>query len=230
MHRKLLTLFTGLISMILVLSMIISCGGEPDAGDTGDKETVKPELKNPGTFIYATIGAWDSLDPAYAYDTASGEIIQAVYEPLISNWYTEDTSHYEPVLATEWTVSDDGKTYRFKIREGVKFHNGNDLTPEDVEYSFERGMVQDYGAGPQWMFFEPFFGTDTHSSRSDAGLIPLDEIKSKVLDLADNVDLVIVEHVPGYWRMVENYAHNPFSGRFRDNNYSLVWWTDGHKW
>jgi peptide/nickel transport system substrate-binding protein len=41
-------------------------------------------------------------------------------------------------------------------------------------------MVQDYGAGPQWMFFEPLFGTDTHSSRIDDGLIPLDSIKSKV--------------------------------------------------
>ena len=180
MQRKFLILFTVLISTILVLSTIISCGGETDTGGTQGKETVKPELKNPGTFIYATIGAWDSLDPAYAYDSSSMEVLQAVYEPLISNWNTTDTSHFEPVLATEWTVSDDGKTYRFKIREGVKFHNGDDLTPEDVEYSFEHGMVQDYGAGPQWMFFEPFFGTDTHSSRSDAGLIPLDEIKSKV--------------------------------------------------
>ncbi len=180
MQRKFLTLFTGLVSSMLVLSMILSCGGEPDTGDTGDKDTVKPELKNPGTFIYATIGAWDSLDPAYAYDSASGEIIQAVYEPLLSNWDTEDTTHYEPVLATEWTMSDDGKTYRFKIREGVKFQNGNDLTPEDVEYSFERGMVQDYGAGPQWMLFEPLFGSDTLSSRTDDGLVPLDEIKSKV--------------------------------------------------
>jgi len=49
-----------------------------------------------------------------------------------------------------------------------------------VEYSFERGMVQDYGAGPQWMLFEPLFGADTHTSRTDDGLIPLADIKSKV--------------------------------------------------
>ena len=181
MNKKHLKLLMGLLSMSLVLPLVLSCGGgTEEETEVGGGETVKPELKNPGTFIYATIGAWDSLDPAYAYDTASGEIIQAVYEPLLSNWYTEDTTHFDPVLATEWTVSDDGKTYRFKIREGVKFHNGNDLTPEDVEYSFERGMVQDYGAGPQWMLFEPLFGSDTHSSRSDDGLLPLEEIKSKV--------------------------------------------------
>jgi len=137
------------------------------------------EIKNPDTFIYATIGDIDSLDPAYSYDTASGEAEQCIYETLIF-FDGESTTDFVPVLATEWTVSSDGKTYRFKIREGVKFHNGNDLTPEDVEYSIERGMVQDYGAGPQWMFFEPFFGPDTHSSRSDAGLIPLEDIMATV--------------------------------------------------
>jgi len=111
----------------------------------------------PETFVYDTIGGPDTMDPAYAYDTASGEIIQAVYETLLF-FKGESTTEFDPVLATEWTVSADGLTYRFKIREGVKFHNGNDLTPEDVEYSFERGMVQDYGAGPQWMLFEPLLG------------------------------------------------------------------------
>ena len=74
----------------------------------------------------------------------------------------------------------DGKTYRFKIRDGVSFHNGNTLAPEDVEYSFERGMVQDYASGPQWMLFEPLFGLGNYTSRTDGGLIPLEEIRGKV--------------------------------------------------
>ena len=115
------------------------------------------ESPHPDTFVYATIGGPDSLDPAYSYDTASGEVEQCFYETLIF-FDGESTTEFVPVLATEWTVSEDGLTYRFKIREGVKFHNGNDLTPEDVEYSFERGMVLDYGAGPQWMLFEPLLG------------------------------------------------------------------------
>jgi peptide/nickel transport system substrate-binding protein len=168
-----------LMAIVLMVTWLPACAAE-EAAAPEEEAPAKPEIKNPGTYIYATIGAWDSLDPAYAYDTASGEIIQGVYEPLISNWETEDTTEYAPILATEWDVSPDGKTYRFKIREGVKFHNGNDLTPEDVEYSIERGMVQDYGAGPQWMLFEPLFGADTHTSRTDDGLIPLEEIMSKV--------------------------------------------------
>lgn len=160
-----------LTAVLVAAALLTSCAGEEGA--------TKVENKNPGTFVYATIGPPDSLDPAYAYDTASGEIIQAVYENLIF-YDGASTTKFVPMLATEWTVSSDGRTYRFKIREGVKFHNGSDLTPEDVEYSFERGMVQDYGAGPQWMLFEPLFGVGVASSRTEDGLIPLDEIKSKV--------------------------------------------------
>jgi len=49
-----------------------------------------------------------------------------------------------------------------------------------VEYSFERGMVQDYGGGPQWMFFEPFFGPDIHSSRDVEPLMSLEDIEAPV--------------------------------------------------
>jgi peptide/nickel transport system substrate-binding protein len=109
-------------------------------------------------FVYATIGGVDTMDPAYAYDTASGEVLQnVIYETLIA-FDGESTTEFVPVLATEWTVSDDGMTYRFKIREGVTFHEGQTLTPADVEYSIERGMVQDYGGGPQWMIYEPLLG------------------------------------------------------------------------
>lgn len=156
------------VALIATAMVLPACAGEKAV-----------EIKNPDTFISASIGSPETLDPAYAYDTASGEIIQAVYETLLF-YDGGNTTKFVPMLATEWTTSADGKTYRFKIREGVKFQNGNTLTPEDVEYSFERGMVQDYGGGPQWMLFEPLFGVGVASSRTDKGLLSLDEIKSKV--------------------------------------------------
>jgi peptide/nickel transport system substrate-binding protein len=137
------------------------------------------EIKNPDIFIVATITDIAGLDPAYAYDTASAGQIDNIYETLVE-FDSDSTSEFIPSLATEWTISEDGKTYRFKIRDGVSFHNGNALAPEDVEYSFERGMVQDYPLGPQWMFFEPLFGLGNYTSRTEDGLIPLDEIKNKV--------------------------------------------------
>jgi peptide/nickel transport system substrate-binding protein len=137
------------------------------------------EIKNPDSFVIAGTADIASLDPAYGYDSASSGQILNIYETLIK-FDGESTTKFVPCLATEWAISEDGKTYRFKIREGVSFHNENPLTPEDVEYSFERGMVQDYSLGPQWMFFEPLFGLGNYTSRTDDGLIPLEEIKNKV--------------------------------------------------
>jgi peptide/nickel transport system substrate-binding protein len=155
--------------------LVSACAGE-SMPPTNGKD---PEIKNPDTFIIAEILGIDSLDPAYAYDVASIGQLENIYETLV-RFDGASTTDFVPVLATEWTISDDGKKYRFKIREGVTYHNGNPLTPEDVEYSFERGMVQDYGMGPQWMIFEPLFGLGIHTSRNDDGLVPLEDITGKV--------------------------------------------------
>lgn len=115
--------------------------------------------KNPGTFVEQTIGEIDSLDPAWIYDTMSGQHVGYIYETLI--YYDgEETAEFKPVLATDWELNSEDLTLRFTIREGVKFHNGNDLTPEDVEYTFERAMCQDRPGGPVWMFFQPLLGED----------------------------------------------------------------------
>jgi peptide/nickel transport system substrate-binding protein len=50
-------------------------------------------------------------------------------------------------------------TYQFPIRKGVKFHAGGTLTPEDVEYTFERAILQDRDGGPIWMYIEPLSGS-----------------------------------------------------------------------
>ncbi len=46
-----------------------------------------------------------------------------------------------PHIATEWDVSEDGLTYTFKIREGVKFHDGSTLDAEDVAFSMNRMLA-----------------------------------------------------------------------------------------
>ncbi|MEA2089660.1 MAG: ABC transporter substrate-binding protein [Thermoproteota archaeon] len=107
-----------------------------------------------------------TVDPAWAYDSISWELIFNVYEPLI--FYAVNRSappaqagkvdQFVPRLAINWTISSDGKTYTFKIRENVKFHNNETLTTEDVEYSFERAMVQDKNGGPTWMIYEALLG------------------------------------------------------------------------
>lgn len=121
------------------------------------------DAADPSTFVYATIGDIDTFDPALAYDTASGEVIQNIYETLIF-YKGESTDEFVPQLATEVPseenggISADGMTVTFNIRQGVMFSNGETLTPSDVAYSLQRGMLQGGTASPQWMYYEAFFG------------------------------------------------------------------------
>jgi len=107
--------------------------------------------------VVASIGEPDSVDPAWAYYTTSSELIFNVYETLIF-YDRESVDRFVPMLATDWYISEDGLTYAFKIRQGVKFHSGETLTAEDVGYSFERIMVQDSVGGSAWMLYETLLG------------------------------------------------------------------------
>ena len=134
----------------------------------------KAEIKNPDTFILATYGTLRTLDPAACYDTTGSQRIWNIYETLVF-FDGSHTDKFIPVLATEVPtlenggISPDGKTYTFHIRKGVKFHEGNELTPEDVVYSFKRHMIVDPDGGPMWMLLEALTGNG--STRDNTGKI-----------------------------------------------------------
>ncbi|HEU24291.1 MAG: ABC transporter substrate-binding protein [Mesoaciditoga sp.] len=117
---------------------------------------------NPDTIVEETIGPIDSLDPAWAYDTASGEVIWQLYDNLVQYDGTS-TTKFLPMLSTnvpslsDGTILDNGTTYVFHIRQGVYFHNGDILTPQDVVYSLERAVIFDRSGGPSWMLAGPLF-------------------------------------------------------------------------
>jgi peptide/nickel transport system substrate-binding protein len=140
----------------------------PIVPNTGGSTSIPStqQVKNPDTLIEATISGPESLDPAWEYDTASADVGDNVYEPLVFP-KKDSTTEFVPMLATKWQISPDGKTYTFDIRKNVKFQQGQVLTPEDVAYSFWRGMIQDRAGGPQWIMLQPFFGLDVQSFQDD---------------------------------------------------------------
>ena len=79
----------------------------------------------------------DSLDPARGYTQTTGFVNHVTYETLVT-FPDEDASEIIPQLATEWSVSEDGLTYTFKLLEDVVFSSGNPLTADDVVFSFNR--------------------------------------------------------------------------------------------
>ncbi len=79
----------------------------------------------------------DSYDPARGYTQTTGVVLRATYDTLVT-FPDADASGIEPMLASEWTVSDDGLTYTFTLAEGVTFSSGNPVTADDVVFSFDR--------------------------------------------------------------------------------------------
>ncbi len=135
-------------------------------------------VKNPDTLILVRFGDPESLDPAYQYDTASGEIeLWHIYETLIM-FNGSSTGQFVPMLATEVPslanggISKDGKTYTFKLRDGVKFHDGTPMTAEDVKYSLLRFMFMDRDGGPSWILLSPILGVE--ETRDDKGTLKAD--------------------------------------------------------
>ncbi|MCB0825988.1 MAG: ABC transporter substrate-binding protein [Armatimonadetes bacterium] len=76
-----------------------------------------------------------SLDPGIVQDGDTLDMLQQVYEGLVG-W--DENNNVVPLVAERWEVSDDGTEYTFFIREGVKFHNGRQVTAEDIKWSIER--------------------------------------------------------------------------------------------
>ena len=83
-----------------------------------------------------------SLDPAEIYEFSSSEYMANTYDRLVVIDPANPTQ-LKLQLADSWSVSDDGKTFTFKLKPGHKFHSGNDITAEDVEFSMERFVLLD---------------------------------------------------------------------------------------
>jgi peptide/nickel transport system substrate-binding protein len=87
--------------------------------------------------IADTIDDIVSLDPAESFEFSGQDALQNVYDRLIQ--ITPKTGfQLEPGLAESWSVAADGKTYTFKMKEGLKFHSGNPITAEDAVWSLQR--------------------------------------------------------------------------------------------
>ena len=82
-----------------------------------------------------------TLDPAESFEFAGSDVIRNVYGRLVNFNPADLSAGYEPDLAESWTVSEDGKSITFTMREGVKFHSGNPVTAEDAEFSLRRAIA-----------------------------------------------------------------------------------------
>ena len=128
---------TGSTASAVALGGLAGTAGAQDGGGsnqgTGTGQSGQGDQGGTFSLINSTMS---TLDPIKATDTASGEVIQQVFDALMN--YPNGKTAVEKLLAKNYTVSKDYKTYTFDLKQGVKFHNGKELTAQDFVYSFER--------------------------------------------------------------------------------------------
>lgn len=131
-----------LMSAILMISMALTgCGSSNgDKNAQGDNKVAVSSVKSDGkkdTLIVGQYGDAPNLDPHNCLNDNAMRVMINVYDPLIR---MDENFKPVPCVAESWEVSDDGMEYTFKIKKGIKFHNGDELQVSDVVYSVNRGV------------------------------------------------------------------------------------------
>ena len=111
----------------------------PDEGEAAADVPAEPELKSGGTLRVAVTAEGDGLNPAANNMTGPVYIMAfPVFDPLA---YYDTEGSWVPVLAESWTKIGDGTAWQMKLREGVRFHDGTELTADDVLATFEAQLA-----------------------------------------------------------------------------------------
>jgi len=98
----------------------------------------------------------DQLDPARTIELTASQVMEVVYDRLV---YIDDEGLPQPWIAESWEISDDGKVITFKIREGMKFHDGTDVDANAVKFSYDR-ILDPEMAAPYKSFVETLESVD----------------------------------------------------------------------
>lgn len=140
-----------MLSFAFILIAIVGCGGDKtettetapaESTETEDKAKDEDKKDEPATaaeggeLIVGQGADPKSLDPHGTNDQPSSRVSKQIYNTLVNQ---NENMEAEPGLAESWEISDDG-VYTFKLREGVMFHNGEELKASDVAFTLKRGV------------------------------------------------------------------------------------------
>lgn len=142
---------TTILLLISILSIALyGCSGErknigksktPADENQSSTEAVKGKPSYGGSITVGITQDLDSLDPHKAVAAGTKEVLFNIFEGLVK---LDKDGNLVPAVAKSYKISQDGKTYTFTLRDGVKFHNGKTVTAEDIVYSIKRsaGMLK----------------------------------------------------------------------------------------
>ncbi len=134
---------------------------------------VTPTLAEGGSMIVTYKDDVSTLDPAIGYDWQNWSMIKSLFNGLMD--YEPGTTELIPDLAESYEISEDGLTYTFKLHQGVKFHNGRELTADDVKWSIER-VIRPETQSPGQGFFGMIAGYDEVAAGDAAELSGIEAV------------------------------------------------------
>lgn len=222
------TVYT-LLSLVLACSLLLvgcQCGQQPAPSPA------QPPLEGAVLNLYGTDPY--TLDPAVSGEMTSHEYVMQLFSGLVR---LDDNLEPAPDIAKSWQVSNDGKTYTFHLREGVRFHDGREVRAEDFKYSWERACAPETGSLTAATYLNDIVGVKevlAGESKEISGVrviddytleVTIDAPKSYFLSkltypTAFVVDRANVELGKGWWHSPNGTG--PFKLRQWDENKLLV--------
>ncbi len=141
----------------LLLSFVIAA--LPGCSDVGQQ--ARGSSSGPLTFRFRIPGDPPGLDPIHSADLVSQTVVNNLFDPLLR--LDPVSGELAPALASGWSVSGDGLTFRFVLRPDARFHNGRAVVAGDVIYSFTR-LLDPASASPRPWILSPVAGADEFRS------------------------------------------------------------------
>ena len=198
-----------LLSMLLATAMMLGClagcGNSSEPSGSGSSGAQTEQTQGDESI---TVGVTALTTTFNFWATASMNelvLMQSTYDTLL---YLDENGEYQPGLAESWDISEDGLTYTFHLRQGVKFSDGSEFTSDDIRFSLETCMQNE---GLSWLYQSMIAGIDTPDDYTVSITTP--EINNQLLVILSN---------PGYTTVMSRAAHEKYGDSYGTSPESVV--------
>lgn len=129
MKKKLLSIS---LIFVLIVTLLVGCGNE--SNNESENKATEGKIEGEKVIVVRATGDPMTFNPDSIPDDYAYPIVQNIFNRLVK---LDASKQIIPDLATEWEVSEDGKTVTFHLRDDAKWHDGEKVTSEDVKYTFD---------------------------------------------------------------------------------------------
>lgn len=205
---------TTLTLTILAAAGLAACNNSTPPASGGGSNAAAATTEAPAaggkTLVYCSEASPEGFDPGqYTSGLTFDASGHAIYNPLVS--FTQGTTDVEPALAEKWDISEDGLTYTFALRKGVKFHTTPYFTPtrdfnaDDVIFTFERQLNSEHPFRKAYPTEFPY-AIDTGLAKNLAKVEKVDDYTVKFTLNNPDPDTIIKLGMPAFSVLSAEYA------------------------